>query len=96
MPPVLGPVSPSPARLWSWAETSGSAVLPSTRAKKLSSSPSRNSSITSSAPASPKTRSAIMLSMAAVASASVSATTTPLPAASPSALTTTGSAWPAT
>ncbi len=34
MPPVLGPRSPSKARLWSCAETSGSAVSPSHSAKK--------------------------------------------------------------
>ena len=27
MPPVFGPVSPSPTRLWSWAEASGTARL---------------------------------------------------------------------
>ena len=27
MPPVLGPVSPSPTRLWSWAEASGDGGL---------------------------------------------------------------------
>ena len=54
MPPVLGPVSPSKARLWSWAEASGRTVVPSLRAKKLASSPARHSSITTSAPAAPK------------------------------------------
>ena len=34
MPPVLGPVSPSPMRLWSCAAASGMAWLPSQRAKK--------------------------------------------------------------
>ncbi len=29
MPPVLGPVSPSPTRLWSWAVASGSTCVPS-------------------------------------------------------------------
>ena len=46
MPPVLGPVSPSPMRLWSWATAIGMAWLPSQRAKKESSSPVRNSSRT--------------------------------------------------
>src|ERR1035441_1147901 len=46
MPPVLGPVSPSPMRLWSWAGTSGVTCLPSERQRKLISSPSRNSSMT--------------------------------------------------
>ncbi len=34
MPPVFGPVSPSPTRLWSWAAASGSASLPSTEREK--------------------------------------------------------------
>ena len=46
MPPVLGPVSPSPTRLWSWAAAMGMAWVPSQRAKKESSSPVRNSSRT--------------------------------------------------
>ena len=71
MPPVLGPVSPSPTRLWSCAEASGIAVSPSHSAKNEASSPSRNSSITTSAPAAPSPPSNIM-SMAASASAEVS------------------------
>ena len=51
MPPVFGPVSPSPTRLWSCAEASGIAVSPSHSAKNEASSPTRNSSITTSAPA---------------------------------------------
>ena len=51
MPPVFGPVSPSPTRLWSCEVAIGSAVLPSTIEMKLASSPSRNSSITTRAPA---------------------------------------------
>ncbi len=54
MPPVLGPVSRSPTRLWSWLVAIGSAVVPSTIEMKLASSPSRNSSITTRAPAAPK------------------------------------------
>ena len=50
MPPVLGPSSPSKARLWSCAVPKGSTVLPSQSAKKLASSPSRNSSTTAEAP----------------------------------------------
>ena len=53
MPPVFGPRSPSKARLWSCAVPSGMAVVPSHRAKKLASSPTRHSSMTSSAPAAP-------------------------------------------
>ena len=65
------------------------AVSPSHSAKKEASSPSRNSSTTISPPASPRAPPNIM-SIAASASATFAATTTPLPAASPSALTTTG------
>ena len=71
MPPVFGPVSPSPTRLWSCAEASGIAVSPSHSAKNDASSPTRNSSITTSAPAAPRPPPNIM-SMAASASASVS------------------------
>ena len=46
MPPVFGPVSPSPMRLKSRAGASGSAVSPSHSASSDSSSPSRNSSTT--------------------------------------------------
>ncbi len=90
MPPVLGPLSPSKARLWSCAPTSGSACSPSHSAKKLASSPTRNSSITTEAPAAPKRLPDSMSRAASIACSTVSATTTPLPAASPSALTTIG------
>src|SRR5437879_3474811 len=53
MPPVLGPRSPSPRRLWSWLVARGSACSPSTSTMKLASSPSRNSSITTRLPAVP-------------------------------------------
>ena len=89
MPPVFGPVSPSPTRLWSCAVPKGRAVVPSERQKKLASSPVRHSSITTSAPARPM-RPAKQASTAATASSRVAATVTPLPAASPSALTTIG------
>ena len=39
MPPVLGPVSPSPTRLWSWAGASGTARSPSHTASSDSSGP---------------------------------------------------------
>ena len=68
MPPVLGPVSPSPTRLWSCAVASGSTCSPSQSAKKLASSPTRNSSITTSAPAAPNAP-AKQASMAASAAA---------------------------
>ena len=87
MPPVLGPLSPSPTRLWSWAVPMGRQSVPSERMKKLASSPSMNSSMTTDiSPNSPSK----MASMAAWASATVMATVTPLPAASPSALITMG------
>ena len=41
MPPVLGPWSPSKARLWSCAEASGIAVSPSHSAKNEASSPTQ-------------------------------------------------------
>ena len=41
MPPVFGPVSPSPSRLWSCDVASGSTCRPSTMAMKLASSPSQ-------------------------------------------------------
>ena len=85
MPPVLGPTSPSPTALWSWQAASGSAVSPSTSAKKEASSPARKSSTTTEAPAAPKALPTNIISTAAHASATDCATTTPLPAASPSA-----------
>ena len=90
MPPVFGPVSPSPTRLWSWAAPSGSAVVPSHSANRLTSSPTRHSSMTTLRPAGPMVPASMKSAMAASASATVSATTTPLPAASPSAFTTIG------
>ena len=90
MPPVFGPVSPSPTRLWSCAAPRGNAVSPSHSANSDTSSPTRHSSITTAAPASPNARACIMASIAASASASVAATTTALPAARPSAFTTIG------
>lgn len=80
MPPVLGPSSPSSARLKSWAGWSGRTVSPSVMAKRETSGPSRNSSMTTRSQA-----------LACVLAASMSAvTTTPLPAARPSSLTTYG------
>ena len=54
MPPVLGPRSPSPTALWSWAVPNSSTLRPSTRANRLASSPRRHSSITTVSPALPK------------------------------------------
>mmetsp|Transcript_21548 Transcript_21548/g.47288 ORF Transcript_21548/g.47288 Transcript_21548/m.47288 type:complete len:323 (+) Transcript_21548:841-1809(+) len=90
MPPVFGPVSPSPTGLWSCAETRGKTFLPSVMAKKLASSPAMYSSITTRDPALPKTLPTSMSSMASSAIFSSMATMTPFPAASPSALTTMG------
>src|ERR1051325_1001728 len=90
MPPVLGPSSPSRKRLWSWLVASGSTLAPSLITMKLASSPCRNSSTTTRAPASPRLFWFIMRSIAACASSTLAATTTPFPAARPSALTTMG------
>src|ERR1039457_6829299 len=81
MPPVFGPWSPSKTALWSWVAARGRASRPSQSAIKLTSSPVRNSSITSLP---------FRVARAASASAASWATTTPLPAASPSAFRTTG------
>ena len=85
MPPVLGPWSPSPTRLKSWAGASGMTVLPSQRQNSETSGPSRNSSTTTTPPSLARHASAW-----ASASARSSVTTTPLPAARPSSLTTWG------
>ena len=54
MPPVLGPLSPSRARLWSCAVARGTSVVPSVSARSEHSGPSRVSSTITVAPASPK------------------------------------------
>ena len=87
MPPVFGPCSPSKARLWSWAQPKTMEVSPSHRANSEPISPSRNSSMTTRAPAAPN-RPPKASSIAASASPRVVAITTPLPAARPSALIT--------
>ena len=84
MPPVFGPVSPSPARLWSRAAASGIARLPSVSAKTESSGPSSSSSIST------WSSSADALRSPASTSSCVVQTKTPFPAASPSALITHG------
>ena len=63
---------------------------PSVITMKLASSPSRNSSTTMRAPASPKRLPSSMSAAAVSAASSVCATITPLPAARPSALITIG------
>ena len=67
MPPVFGPVSPSPTCLWSWTGSRIRIVLPSVMAKTLASSPSRNSSTRMRLPASPWRRSSMTWSMAVLA-----------------------------
>ena len=84
MPPVFGPVSPSPTRLWSFAGGSATTVSPSTSAWSETSSPSSTSSSTIAPPPTPGVPTASRASLRS------RATTTPLPAASPSAFTTTG------
>src|SRR4051812_42661966 len=79
MPPVFGPASPSSARLKSCAGCSGTTVTPSVTANSDTSGPLRYSSITTRSPAA-----------WAIASSRSDVTTTPLPAASPSCLTTYG------
>ena len=78
MPPVFGPVSPSPIRLKSCAGISGTTVTPSVTPNSETSGPSRYSSITTR----PQARAC------ARASSRDPVTTTPLPAASASSLTT--------
>ena len=78
MPPVFGPSSPSATRLKSCAGSSGTTVVPSVIANSETSGPSRYSSIT--------TRAQWLACSSATARSVV--TTTPLPAASPSSLTT--------
>ncbi len=90
MPPVLGPVPPSPIGLWSCDGVSNTYCDPSVRAKTLTSSPTMHSSMTTRSPAGPKARSFTISSSASWASSRVEQTYEPLPAASPSALTTMG------
>ncbi|VWL93240.1 Uncharacterised protein [Collinsella intestinalis] len=89
MPPVLGPRSPSRARLWSWEVAMGRTALPSVKASSVHSGPVSISSITTVLPAAPNAPSKHSCT-ACRASSRVRATTTPLPAARPSAFTTTG------
>ena len=84
MPPVFGPVSPSPMRLKSCAAPIGTRRFPSESAKSDTSSPSSSSSITNSPPK------AVTARRASSTSSAVRHTNTPLPAARPSAFTTHG------
>ncbi len=83
MPPVFGPVSPSPSRLWSWAIGSATARVPSHSASSEHSGPvsrsSRRNGPTEAA-----------ASIAVRVAAGPSGTVTPLPPARPSSFTTTG------
>ena len=90
MPPVFGPLSPSSARLWSCTDAIGTTREPSENTRNDTSSPSRNSSITTRAPALPNFRPPMISSTAARPSAASCTISVPLPAASPSALTTKG------
>src|SRR5271165_4363662 len=90
MPPVFGPWSLSRTRLWSCDATSGTTRSPSLSTRNESSSPLRHSSNTTRVPASPSILPLSMSSAVRCASSLVCAMTTPLPAASPSALTTIG------
>ena len=88
MPPVLGPVSPSPMRLKSRAGASGSARSPSQSASTESSSPTQqllhqHRVVAEAALLEHRHQRGARLRL-------VRAITTPLPAASPSALITAG------
>ena len=90
MPPVLGPVSPSPTRLKSWAGARATARTPSQIAITDSSGPVRPSSITTRRPAGPNAAPDSLAAASAMAASRSSVTSTPLPAARPSVLTTHG------
>jgi hypothetical protein len=90
MPPVFGPVSPSPIRLKSCAGTSGTACAPSQSTSSEHSSPTSSSSMTMLRPASPNDAPDSLAATSRRASSRVCATNTPFPAASPSVLITQG------
>ena len=92
MPPVFGPRSPSKTALWSWHAGRGMMVRPLTSASTESSSPSSFFSTTIS-PAGLLAELRVghdPLDRLRCPPAAFLQTTTPLPAASPSAFTTTG------
>ena len=89
MPPVLGPRSPSSARLASRAAGRGTTCSPSQSARSDSSSPSSSSSTSTRRPAEPNRSPTRQSFTASWASATEPHTVTPLPAARPSALITT-------
>ena len=89
MPPVFGPRSPSKMRLWSWAAASIRTRSPSVKQMQLASGPSiRSSTTTRARPHRGSARAAWRGAPPPPRPASPQ-TTTPLPAASPSAFTTT-------
>ncbi len=91
MPPVLGPASPSRARLKSWAGARATARWPSQRASSDSSGPVMPSSTTTVGPASPKAPPAELGPHVGLGLGERRRVTrTPLPAASPSVFTTHG------
>ena len=89
IPPVFGPLSLSNTLLWSWLVAIGIAIFPSARAIYDASTPSILSSINILSPALPNFLSTNIISIAFSASSLLLQTITPLPAASPSAFTTT-------
>ena len=90
MPPVLRPVSPSPARLWSCADDIILIVFPSTNESTETSRPVMNSSTTIVFPAVPNFLSSMMVLTPSFASSRVLQISTPFPRASPSAFNTIG------
>ena len=90
MPPVFGPGVAVGQPLEVLGRGQGASRSPSHSTSSEHSGPTSPSSITTCRPASPKASPESLASMSASASASESVTSTPLPAASPSVLTTQG------
>ena len=88
MPPVFGPVSPSPTRLKSWAEARGTTRCPSAHAQQRHLRSDQALLDHDPATGLAERRPASLAATSAAASASESVTSTPLPAARPSVLTT--------
>src|SRR5665648_397443 len=84
------PLAPAQDYKRIFAGASGTALRPSQRTSRETSEPARNSSMMTTSPAAPKSRATKQLSTAALASARSLQMMTPLPAARPSALTTSG------
>ena len=96
MPPVLGPVSPSKARLWSCAAASGRAVRAVDQREEAGFLARQKILDHDLGPGRAEPSLAERGVDRRVRLGEVAATTTPLPAASPSALTTTGAPCAAT